>query len=77
MVSLYEVLSTRTIAGEIDLKDSLLNLQIPSDKSFAKLHWYDFIFRLNVESPTVDLEQLNSLVENGAIPSSTEFFEYR
>ena len=75
--SLYEVLAHRTIAGEINQKDSLLALNIPDDKSFGKLHWYDFIFRLNVEDDQVDLDVLNGLVENGAIPTSAEFLEYR
>jgi uncharacterized protein YkwD len=77
MVSLYEVLAHRTISGEIDQKDSLLALSIPDGKLYGKLHWYEFIVRLNLVDEKVDLERLSELVDNGAIPSSAEFLEYR
>jgi hypothetical protein len=76
-VSLYEVLAHRTISGEIDQKDSLLALSIPDGKLYGKLHWYEFILRLNLVDEKVDLERLSELVDNGAIPSSAEFLEYR
>lgn len=76
---LYEYLSTQIFKGNlIEKKDSLLDLDIPETETFAKLHWYDFILRLNViEEYEATAETLNKLKGLGAIPTDADYLEYR
>lgn len=78
MVPLYEVIAHRIMDGEtMSKRDSLLALNIPKEEAYAKLNWYDFVFRLNVEKTEVTADRLNELSEIGAIPTSADYLEYR
>lgn len=77
MVPLYEVIAHQVIDETVDKKDSLLALTIPESGAYAKLHWYDFVLRLNLEQAQVTEEELNHLYEIGAIPTDADYLEYR
>lgn len=77
MVPLYEIIAHQIMDGNETQKDSLLNISIPEDMAYSKIHWYDFVYRLNVSNDTIDYEQLNRLYEIGAIPTDADFLEYR
>lgn len=77
MVPLYEIIAHQILDGNLAQKDSLLQLQVPQDNSFGKIHWYDFIYRLNIGEENVDQERLERLVDLGAITNTGDFLEYR
>lgn len=73
----FQVLAHKAIAGDVDLKDSLLNMSIPQNNKFSQLNWYYFVFELNVKEENVTAERLNELFDIGAIKSDEEYLEYR
>ncbi|MEX1002909.1 MAG: CAP domain-containing protein [Crocinitomicaceae bacterium] len=78
MEPLYEYLAHEVMKGTIDQKDSLITLQIPDKSEYKKLHWYDFVFRLTMDtSYKVTAAELNQLKEVGAIPTTADYLEYR
>ena len=77
LMALYEVIAHEVLDGNVEKRDSLLNLSIPETPGYEKIHWYSFVLRLNLEETKVTAEELNHLKEMGAIPTDGDFLEYR
>ncbi|UKN01258.1 CAP domain-containing protein [Paracrocinitomix mangrovi] len=77
MIPLYEILAHDVLSGNEEKRDSLVNLEIPNKPGFEKLHWYNFVLRLNLNEENVNIDELNHLKDVGAIPTDADFLEYR
>lgn len=74
---LFEVLANKVFEGDYQIKDSLLNLNIPKVSKFGQLNWEHFIYQLNVTNTVVTAEKLNELKNIGAIETTLKYLEYR
>ncbi|MCG8576299.1 MAG: CAP domain-containing protein [Flavobacteriales bacterium] len=77
LIPLYELIANKAVEGNIGLRDSLMELEIPDRSELAVLHWYDFILRLNFDDSPVMSNELNELKKKKAVPTNGDYLEYR
>lgn len=73
----FQIMGHKAIDGDVVVKDSLRQLNIPQTPEFNKLNWNYFVYELNVENKKIGNTDLKKLLNNGAIKDDVKFLEYR
>jgi len=73
----FQIMGHKAMQGNIAIKDSLFNLNIPQSLFFKDLNWNYFVCKLNTGNQRITQVDLNNLFKAGAIKNKAEFLEYR
>lgn len=76
IIPLYLLLANQVIDGDSTNLEALKALEFPKNETYAKLHWYDFLFDLAVSTAEITGERLSELQKLGAITSDAQLVEY-